>query len=195
MTTEAENHIGHYFLLTLIGLGIWLPISGIALCIYVLQTASNLGMGALTVVGTIFSLLGIEFVATGMLLCIFEETVETLQKNPNSFFYTCLGGRPDGNVSLCVLFNHQAAMSPKSHTQKYLIYVDAIFKKTMMSRPQKRYSPQIPAFNERIQKSPDSHEPGLCHTAQTTIPEPPAQSVAAVGSRCLRPSGGRALRC
>ncbi|KTB86616.1 hypothetical protein ABNM12_07885 [Pseudomonas syringae] len=68
MTTEAENHIGHYFLLTLIGLGIWLPISGIALCIYVLQTASNLGMGALTVVGTIFSLLGIEFVATGMLL-------------------------------------------------------------------------------------------------------------------------------
>ncbi|MBI6845841.1 hypothetical protein BTW15_27455 [Pseudomonas syringae pv. tomato] len=68
MTTEAKNHIGHYFILTLIGLGVWLPISGIAFCIYVLRTASNLGMGGLTVVGTIFSLLCIEFVATGMLL-------------------------------------------------------------------------------------------------------------------------------
>lgn len=120
MTTEAKNHIGHYFILTLIGLGIWLPISGIAFCIYVLRTASNLGMGGLTVVGTIFSLLCIEFVATGMLLiyAYLKMPWRLSRKIRTVFFHARLGSRLDRTLSFYIIFNYQAAMRFKSHTLK-----------------------------------------------------------------------------
>lgn len=68
MTTASGRPIGHYVFLALIGLGIWVPVGGITLCIYVLRTSSNLGMGGLTVVGTMFSFLCAELVATAALL-------------------------------------------------------------------------------------------------------------------------------
>lgn len=68
MNSVSKTHPAHSIILALIGLGIWVPVLGVALCLYVLRTASGLGMGGPAVVGTIFSLLSVELAATVLLL-------------------------------------------------------------------------------------------------------------------------------
>ncbi|WP_073168248.1 hypothetical protein [Pseudomonas asturiensis] len=68
MHNVSKTHPAHYLILALIGLGIWVPVIGVALCLYVLRSASGLGMGGPAVVGTLFSLLSVELAATVLLL-------------------------------------------------------------------------------------------------------------------------------